>query len=97
MHGHLWPPPVSPTDSCIPALQHDSFLPALLQHDEAVSQVAREAASRGEVVRYVGVVDVVKGQCGVTLQRCARATPSTTLPTSPLLPPPSYVMLPLRG
>lgn len=41
-----------------------------LQFDEEILKQVMEAESEGAVLRYVGVVDVDRGECQVALKRC---------------------------
>lgn len=53
----------------------EQFMAQLPEHDEELGRMAREAKAAGEVLRYVGVVDVAGGECRVELRRYAAAHP----------------------
>jgi aspartokinase/homoserine dehydrogenase 1 len=46
----------------------DDFLARLPEHDQEMLSIVEEARSRGEVLRFVGVIDPVQG-CSVSLRR----------------------------
>jgi len=53
----------------------DAFLEGLADFDGEMEAVRAEANAAGKVVRYVGSVDVVKGEVKVGLQRFDRSHP----------------------
>jgi homoserine dehydrogenase len=50
----------------------EAFLAALPSYDAHFERLRADAAAAGEVLRYVGVVDVAGGGSAVRVQRCVR-------------------------
>jgi homoserine dehydrogenase len=69
-----------PVESLVPkklesAADADAFLDGLVEFDGEMEAVRAEANGAGKVVRYVGSVDVVKGEVKVGLERFERTHP----------------------
>uniref|UniRef100_A0A061R1N3 Homoserine dehydrogenase n=1 Tax=Tetraselmis sp. GSL018 TaxID=582737 RepID=A0A061R1N3_9CHLO len=63
-----------PVDNLVPealrsAESADAYLSALPEYDAEMAKKAEEAAANGEVLRYVGVVDIENKKCSVELRR----------------------------
>jgi len=63
-----------PVDNLVPeALREtdsvEAYLKALPDYDDEMAAKAKEAADAGEVLRYVGVVDIANSKCAVELRR----------------------------
>lgn len=53
----------------------DQFMKRLPDYDRNLTDMANEAASNGELLRYVGVVDAASGKCAVELRKYSKAHP----------------------
>mmetsp|Transcript_94 Transcript_94/g.311 ORF Transcript_94/g.311 Transcript_94/m.311 type:complete len:930 (+) Transcript_94:104-2893(+) len=73
-----------PVDNLVPeALREtdsvDAYLEALPEYDAEMAAKAEEAAAQGEVLRYVGVIDLKAGKCAVELRRYPKSHAFATL------------------
>ena len=41
----------------------------MIQHDEEMERLAKESETNGQVIRYVGLVDMVHSAASVTISR----------------------------
>ena len=72
-----------PVESLVPAaLQNapdsDEFMARLPEHDGHYAGLRQVAAAKGEVLRYVGVIDFAAGTASVRLRRYAAGLPTST-------------------
>lgn len=70
-----------PVRSLVPAelarkgVSIDEFMKRLPDYDEELTEMAQDAASKGELLRYVGVIDAKSGRCAVELRKYSKAHP----------------------
>lgn len=70
-----------PVRSLVPAelarkdVSIDDFMKRLPDYDEDLTRMAQDAASKGELLRYVGVIDAKTGKCSVELKKYSKAHP----------------------
>jgi bifunctional aspartokinase / homoserine dehydrogenase 1 len=57
------------------AVSIDEFMTRLPESDSELTAMANEAASAGQLLRYVGVVNAETGACGVELRRYPASHP----------------------
>eukprot|EP00798_Chlamydomonas_sp_ICE-L_P005382 gene5382-5603_t len=62
-----------------PSLSIEQYCQGLPDHDSDIAARATNAAANGEVIRYVGTVDMVAKKCSVSLVNCPKDHPFAQL------------------
>lgn len=64
-----------PSELARPEVTVDSFMERLPDYDEELTNMAEEAAKKGELLRYVGVINARTRQCSVELRKYSKSHP----------------------
>lgn len=70
-----------PVQSLVPAelakegISVDEFMTRLPDYDEGLTKMAKDAASKNELLRYVGVINARSGRCSVELKKYSNVHP----------------------